>query len=236
MRRYQACEERDATGTLTKKFFDRGQMNSTTKYFYDLDHLGSISEMTDNSGVIQAQYAFDPYGKVTKFSENIAADFGYCNYYLHARSSLNMTRTRAYHAQLGRWINRDPIAERGGLNLFAYVLNDPIDSSDPSGLGMSPPKPPNSNNGGYVPPDFCNCFSEWCCNMNEDKCISECMRLRDEKRITTAEGIKCFLCCSKAGESCRDEDGPRTQGGHPGSDFKDCLEPYRGRKKGQIKD
>ncbi len=64
-RRYSACEERDGSGTLTKKFFALGQMNSTTKYFYDRDHVGSIREMADNFGSVQAEYAFDPFGRVT---------------------------------------------------------------------------------------------------------------------------------------------------------------------------
>ncbi len=126
-------EERDASGGLTKRFFGRGQMNLTTKYFYDRDHLGSVREMTDNSGVVQAQYAFDPFGRVSKISEVVAADFGYAGYYLHSRSGLNLTRTRAYNSALGRFTTRDPIEENGGVNLFAYVSNAPIRQNDPSG-------------------------------------------------------------------------------------------------------
>jgi uncharacterized protein RhaS with RHS repeats len=33
-----------------------------------------------------------------------------------------------------RWISRDPIAEAGGVNLYGYVLNDPIILFDPYGL------------------------------------------------------------------------------------------------------
>ncbi len=80
-----AKEERDATGALTKKFFSTGQMNSASKYFYLPDHLASVREMTDNSGVAQCQYAFDPFGRVTKISEAVASDFGYAGYYLHLR-------------------------------------------------------------------------------------------------------------------------------------------------------
>ncbi len=139
MRPNQPCEERDATGTLTKKFFAGGQMNSSTKYFYDKDHLGSVREMTDNTGVVQAQYVFDPYGQVTKISETNASDFGYAGYYLHSRSGLNLTRTRAYSSSLARFISRDPIQERGGNNLFVYLNNNPENLTDPSGTDGTTP-------------------------------------------------------------------------------------------------
>ena len=43
-------------------------------------------------------------------------------------------RNRVYLAELGRWSRRDPIGYRGGLNLFSYVLNQPISDVDPFGL------------------------------------------------------------------------------------------------------
>jgi RHS repeat-associated protein len=128
------CEERDGSGSLVKKFFKRGQQNSSTKYFYALDHLGNIREMRDNSGVLQAQYDFDPFGRVNKALETVASDFSFTGHYLHSRSGLNLAPFRAYNAQLGRWINRDPIEEDGGVNLYAYAGNSPIVFQDLLGL------------------------------------------------------------------------------------------------------
>jgi RHS repeat-associated protein len=100
------------------------------------DDQGSIREMVDASGNLVAEYAYDPYGRQTRIGgAGPDSDFGYAGYYVHSRSGLNLTATRAYSPSLGRFINRDPSGEEGGINLYAYVMNNPIGHSDPTGLG-----------------------------------------------------------------------------------------------------
>lgn len=106
-------------------------------YYYTRDHLGSVREMTDSSGNIQARYDYDPYGRATAIINTIPSDFQYAGYYEHAPSGLNLTQYRAYDPITARWLSRDPLpdAERSqGPNLYGYVGNDPVAFRDPLGL------------------------------------------------------------------------------------------------------
>jgi RHS repeat-associated protein len=141
------CEARDGSGSLLNQYFPYGQTISGSNYFYTIDHLGSVREMTDSSGNIQAQYSYDSYGRVAQLQGSLAADFQYAGYYFHAPSGLNLAVHRAYSSGLGRWTSRDPLAENEGTNLFCYVDNEPVNDIDPLGLRKKhrrkqPPPPP----------------------------------------------------------------------------------------------
>lgn len=127
-------EERDGSGNVTKQFFAQGQINSSTNYFYGRDHLGSVRTMTDDSGVGQASYSFDPYGRMSKLGGTAESDFGFDGMYFHQRSGLNLMPTRQYSSSLGRWLGRDWLGEESDINLFAFSFNSPINYTDPSGL------------------------------------------------------------------------------------------------------
>jgi RHS repeat-associated protein len=132
------CEERNATNGVTKRFFGQGQQNGGTDYFYTRDHLGSVREMVGANGTtVVARYDYDPYGKrgtnqIT--SGAVEADFGFTGHYYHAPSGLHLAWFRAYDAETGRWLGRDPIGEDGGVNLYGYVGNGPVSAIDPLGL------------------------------------------------------------------------------------------------------
>jgi RHS repeat-associated protein len=137
----QLVEERDATGVNpTKRYFDYGVQTvaynpnpTPSNFYYARDHLGSIREVTDGVGAIRARYDYDPFGRRFKVSGDLDSDLGYTGHMFHARSGLLLTQGRPYDADLGRWLSRDPIEEKGGLNLFAYVFNNPVNFYDPKG-------------------------------------------------------------------------------------------------------
>ncbi len=82
-------------------------------------------------------FVYDPYGRGAPYpgtAPSIFPSFGFTGLYSHLPSGLSFATYRAYSAEVGRWINRDPIGERGGMNLYGYVLESPVMNVDPSGL------------------------------------------------------------------------------------------------------
>ena len=129
------CEERDGTGTSTlKRFFQQGEQEGSTAYFYALDHLGSVREMTDGTAAVRARYEYDPFGRRTKVSGDKDAAFGFTRHFVHTPSALSFALFRAYDPSLGRWLSEDPIGLDGGPNLYAYVEGGPTEFRDPLGL------------------------------------------------------------------------------------------------------
>src|SRR5208337_1921287 len=134
-------EEHDTNGTVTKRFFAQGvQFTTGTNagvFYYTRDHLGSIRELTDRSGNVRARYAYDPFGRPTKVSGDVDADFGFAGMFWASEASLSLTHFRAYDPELGRWLSRDPLNKaemHQGPNLYTYVGNEPVNRIDPKGL------------------------------------------------------------------------------------------------------
>ncbi len=129
-------EERDAAGTtVLKRFYSQGVQEGTNNFFFTRDHLGSIRELTNNGGVLQGRYEYDPFGRGTRIAGTRDTDFGFTGHFRPGGSGLLLTPQRAYDADLGRWVNPDPIGVAGGINVYGYVLNDPVNLLDPSGQG-----------------------------------------------------------------------------------------------------
>lgn len=133
------ADERDGSGNLVRKFYNRGFEQAGSKHFYSRDLLGSTMELCDNSGNIESQYSYDLFGRFIIPSSSTRADFTYAGNYVHERSQLLLANYRAYNAAFARFMNRDPIEETGGVNLYSYVRNDPVSQIDPNGLKTNQP-------------------------------------------------------------------------------------------------
>jgi RHS repeat-associated protein len=134
---FNLAEERDSSGaTVTKRYFIDGQQDVALgiSRFYAKDHLGSVWETLDGYGNTLSSFSYDPWGRRTRVSGTDYLDIGFTGLYLDYKSGLDIAWLRDYDPNLGRWIRRDPIAERGGLNLYAYVVNGPVDLVDKLGL------------------------------------------------------------------------------------------------------
>jgi RHS repeat-associated protein len=134
------CEERDAAGgVVLKRYFNHGFQARPGSdvppgnYFYTLDHLRSVRDVTDLDGALQAQAGYTPFGQRQLSVGGVMPDHGFTGHYEHSSSVLNLALYRAYDSRLGRWIGRDPSGEQAGLNLYAYVSNDPLNLMDPDG-------------------------------------------------------------------------------------------------------
>jgi RHS repeat-associated protein len=137
----EICEERDGTGAVTKRFFPQGMKvesgPAAGNYYYTRDHLGSIRELIDGSGNVRARYEYDPWGRRTRLTGDMETDFGFAGMFWSAEANLSLTHFRAYDPELGRWLSRDPLPDAEmveGPNLYVYVVNDPVNLSDPEGL------------------------------------------------------------------------------------------------------
>ena len=104
--------------------------------FYYNDPAGNITAMIDPAGAVVARYAYDPFGNLLGMSGPLAAAN---RYRFSSKEYINNPGIyyygfRFYDPNLQRWLNRDPLGEAGGLNLYGFVGNNPINLIDPYGL------------------------------------------------------------------------------------------------------
>lgn len=110
------------------------------------DHLGSPRLVVNSTtGAIAQRMDYDEFGTVTNDTNPGFQPFGYAGGIYDTDTKLVRFDTRDYDASAGRWTAKDPSRFDGGdTNLYGYVLSDPINMVDPSGLeGTCPCKLPS---------------------------------------------------------------------------------------------
>lgn len=100
------------------------------------DGLGSTLGLGDSNGVLQTQYTYDPFGSTTA-SGSASGSASQFTGRENDGTGLYFYRARYYSPTLQRFISEDPMGfNAGDPNLYAYVANDPVNNTDPSGRSL----------------------------------------------------------------------------------------------------
>ena len=128
--------------------------DSNARSFLHPDENGNVLLLTDDSGDVTTEYAYDPYGRQLAGSDD-TNPFTWQGAYGVMRegdSGLYYKRARYYDSGTARFIGRDPLTTRlpRAINPYQYALGDPIRHSDPLGLQATtveptPPPTPGSS-------------------------------------------------------------------------------------------
>jgi RHS repeat-associated protein len=105
-------------------------------YFPVYDGNGNVMGYVRGAdGMLVAQYEYGPFGELLRATGPLAPAFPhlFSTKYHDWETSLYYYGHRYYHPSTGRWPNRDPIGEAGGLNLYRFNYNSPLNYVDPNG-------------------------------------------------------------------------------------------------------
>jgi RHS repeat-associated protein len=103
-------------------------------YYFHNDHLGTPQVLTDDSQVIAWKAVYTPFGGAVPSIQTVENPFRFPGQYYDPETGLHYNYFRYYNPQTGRYITPDPIGLEGGINLFVYVQNKPLNKSDRLGL------------------------------------------------------------------------------------------------------
>jgi RHS repeat-associated protein len=75
-----------------------------------------------------------PFGQADVIVGTVDNNLRFAGQYYDQETGLHYNYHRYYDPQLGRYLRADPIGLAGGINLYAYVRNNPVNLIDPDGL------------------------------------------------------------------------------------------------------
>ncbi|MFA5794683.1 MAG: RHS repeat-associated core domain-containing protein [Candidatus Brocadiia bacterium] len=112
------------------------------QYYYHENALGSITHISNNKGEVVESYKYTAYGKATIYDgkgkerkkSRVKNNILFTGREYDMETGLYYYRARYYSAEMGRFLQRDPIGYSDGMNLYEYVRSNPANFIDPLGL------------------------------------------------------------------------------------------------------
>jgi RHS repeat-associated protein len=134
--------ESNASGTFSKEYLYRGSSRlamvdvaTEEVYYYGNDQLGTPEILTDDSNTVVWEAYYKPFGEAeVNTHSTVVNNFRFSGQYYDSETGLHYNYHRYYDPSTGRYLTPDPIGQMGGVNLFAYVENNPVIFADLFGL------------------------------------------------------------------------------------------------------
>ncbi|MGO8736516.1 MAG: RHS repeat-associated core domain-containing protein, partial [Terriglobia bacterium] len=112
--------------------------SSGNVYYYFPDHLGTTKTLTTSAGVVCYDADFTPFGYERAYTTTCSQNYKFTGLERDSETGLDHTLNRKYDSSLGRWLTPD--RHRGdplnpqSWNRYVYVLDNPVNFTDPYGL------------------------------------------------------------------------------------------------------
>jgi len=118
---------------LPGSFTPLAQRVNGAAYCCHTDFRGAPTRLTDEQGQVAWAAAYCAYGTAHPRKERLRQPLRLPGQYHDPETGLHQNRWRSFDPSTGRYLSPDPLGLAGGMNLYAYAEQDPINGQDPLG-------------------------------------------------------------------------------------------------------
>lgn len=145
-------QERDGNNTVTREYtwgLDSGGgiggllnlKQGGADYSYLYNGQANVTALLDSNQSVVSTYTYDPFGILMNRTGSINQPYMFSTKEYDPETGLSYYGYRFYNPSIGKWVTRDPFGEAGGVNVYGFTLNNPVNWIDPFGLIVLPPNP-----------------------------------------------------------------------------------------------